>query len=184
MLKIIDKPTVVIKETEQEINGGEEVKFFGQINVVTFFVLIGKVFTMRHYTSRRNLCIGGPPVPREPGEEKHNLRLFVGPQDALVEIAVHECKYYPFNPNKETIVKSKDYLFTFPKKFVLINLTPIEKQEEGEKKFATCNNQWIQVFDHPDMTKPPNETNIVQDISNPQALQKFKRERYQKSFLY
>lgn len=176
MLEIIEKPIVINKETGQEISdNAEEVKFFGQINLKTFFVLIGKKFSLRCYTNLQHLAMGGPPMPKNPASIKHPLRLFVGPQDALREVAVHECEYYPFDPSKNTVVKSEYYTFNFPKKFIPTKLTPEENKGETEKSFATCNNQWIKVFDHPDMIKPPTKNKTAKSISSPQALREFKR---------
>jgi len=180
MLQIIDKPTVVKKETGQEINGSEEVKFSGQIDIKTFFVLIGKKFTLHCYTSRQRLTIGGPPIPRDPGSVKHLMRLYIGPKDALQEVAVHECEYYPFNPHKDVIVSSKDYSFNFPAKFMPIIL-PLELKEQTiNENFATCNNQGIIVFNNPDMSKPQNKAQPEPlQINHYRDLQKFKnRDRW------
>jgi len=180
MLKIIRKPIAVNKNTGQEITGNEEVKFLGQISMKTFFVLIGKKFTLDCYTRRQHLCIGGPPMPRDPGKKKSSLRLFIGPEDALEEVAIHECEYFPFNPHKNIVVSSKDYSFNFPAKFMPIILPLESKEQTIQKSFATCNNQGIIVFDNPNMTKPPKKTEEEPiPINHHRDLKKFKaRDRW------
>jgi hypothetical protein len=179
-LKIIRKPIAVNKNTGQEITGSEEVKFFGQISIKTFFVIIGKKFTLDCYTRRQHLCVSGPPIPRNPSEEESSLRLFIGPEDALEELAVHECEYFPFNPHKDVTISSKDYHFNFPAKFMPIIL-PLELKEQTiNENFATCNNQGIIVFNNPDMSKPQNKAQPEPlQINHYRDLQKFKnRDRW------
>lgn len=151
MTKIVNRLIV------EDLPYRQNVRLWGKIDDKTFFVLIGDEFTLDDYTRRYDDVFGGPRRPRDPQIERCQLKLFIGQKNKdMKEIPLIKCEYYPFNPCKETIIKTEEYEFFFPAK-LLFGADPINYTEKKStisklthltrtRKPATCNGHPIEVL--------------------------------------
>lgn len=136
---------LVPKLTAENLPSNEVVKFWGKIDIRTCFVITGQ-------KNGGSFSLDSMRIPADPftkAEESEQLYLFVGPtNEALKEIEVTRCEHFPLNMTKPTIVESDKYKFFFPAVMDIEALERVveKKLPEQKERFATCNNQWIEVW--------------------------------------